>query len=259
MRTDDRESRRPDILFWYGRSASTGERVTLDAEESRHLVGVVRKREGDTVWLADGQSAWLAGRLAKADPKRVEIEITAVVPATTAAPCSVDLAFPGLRPARTELLLEKCTELGIATFHPIRFQRARPGSAREARWERVVRSAALQSLRARPPRIEPPLGLEEWTAGLGEGGLRWVASPDGDPPDPGPPTSKGFLIVGPEGDFTAEERAALDAAGFRRVGLGPTRLRTETAAIALVSVLVATSARWGLAPRPERQGDGSPA
>jgi len=227
---------RPDVLFWYGRPSAPGERVWLDEDESRHVRSVLRRARGDAVWLADGSGAWLSGRIAEFRRENVEVEILQVVAAPTAGSPRVTLAFPLLRSGRTEILLEKCTELGVTDFVPIAFERARPGEARLSRWQKVVRTAAMQSLRPAPPVVHPEVALDRWIQTLEGTAIRWVATPDGQPPEEtgGGPAA---LAVGPEGDFSSAERSSLDRAGFRPVGLGAARLRTETAAIALAAAL----------------------
>ncbi len=243
----------PGLLFWYGRAASAGERVTLDAETSHHLASVVRKRRDAEVYLADGAGGWIVGRIASSDRQAIEVAVERVMPAPTEPRRAVHLGFPILRSGRTETLLEKCVELGVGRFTPILSARTQHRPERPDRWARVIRSAAMQSLRSRPPELDAPASLGDWVAGLGETGLRWMARPGGRPPDavaaagaePSPWADPAALVVGPEGDFTGEEWSLLEDAGFEAVSLGPTRLRAETAAIALVAALGLTMVPGG--------------
>ena len=121
-------------------------------------------------------------------------------------------------------------------------------TGREARWARVAAAASKQCLRAHALEVAPPTPFETLVTRVREAPVTYLAAAGapplrevlaasgsagaGDEPD-GP--SGGLLVVGPEGDFTDEEVAALVEAGARPVGLGPLRLRVETAAVAIAS------------------------
>ena len=121
-------------------------------------------------------------------------------------------------------------------------------TGREARWARVAAAASKQCLRAHALDVASPISFETLVTRVGDAPVTYLAAA-GAPPlrevlaasvsvgarseADGP--SGGLLVVGPEGDFTDEEVAALVEAGARPVGLGPLRLRVETAAVAIAS------------------------
>jgi len=223
----------PDLLYWLGRPASVGETVRVETEEAHHLLRVTRRRAGDRITLADGCGGWIDGELLDAPRGVAEVRVDGLRPAPTEPRHPCILALPPLRSGRTELVLEKGTELGVTAFVPLVTARARPGTVREGRLERVLRTAAMQCLRSRPPELRPETPLEEWLGGLPPDVTRWAGRPGGDP-DPVPPDGPRALLVGPEGDLTPEEWGRVEAAGFLPIDLGPRRLRAETAALALV-------------------------
>jgi 16S rRNA (uracil1498-N3)-methyltransferase len=225
----------PEILFWLGHSPPVGSRVTLDEVESHHLARVLRRRVGDPIVLADGAGAWLDARVIEIRHDTVMVEVTASRPSPAEPSAGLHLGFPVLRGGRTELLLEKCTEIGVTRFTPIRFAHTGPAPPRDARWGRVVRAAAMQSLRSRLPELAPLRSLREWTSELDQDALRLVATPGGGglPEGVHPAVA---AIVGPEGDLSAEEHELLREQAFVPIGLGARRLRAETAAIALVTL-----------------------
>jgi 16S rRNA (uracil1498-N3)-methyltransferase len=155
----------------------------------------------------------------------------------------VTLAFAVPRLHRSEWLLEHGTEVGVSVFQPLWTSRTRPQGERPERWQRLVRAAAGQCDRAWLPSVAAAQELPAWLAGPGlpDGvGARLLASGDGQPLAD-TPVARGpvVLLVGPEGGFTAEERAQIDAAGFAPVRLGPHILRTETAALLGAGLLLA--------------------
>ena len=123
---------------------------------------------------------------------------------------------------------------------------------REKRWRRLVVAANQQSLRAHATKIEPTVCIHDWVVGPGSGSLSGydlvlLAAAGGAPlaevlrrPVHRPALSdvgKVLVVVGPEGDFTPEEQAELVAAGATLVGLGPLRLRVETAVLAALATV----------------------
>jgi 16S rRNA (uracil1498-N3)-methyltransferase len=193
------------------------------------------------VTLADGEGGWIDGELLEAPRGVAEVRVLGVRAAPTEPPSPCVLALPPLRSGRVEVVLEKGTELGVTRFVPLHTARARPGSVRTGRWERILRTAAMQCLRSRVPELAAETALGDWLTALPPEGVRWAGRPGGEAPA-SRPTGPVVLLVGPEGDLTEAEWTQVAAAGFVMVDLGPRRLRTETAALALLVRAAAASA-----------------
>jgi 16S rRNA (uracil1498-N3)-methyltransferase len=140
----------------------------------------------------------------------------------------VTVAFALTKGDRPEWVVQKLTEIGVDVIRPfvaahsvVRWD-ADKASAHHARFERVAREAAMQSRRAWLPRVEPLASFGEAVAGVGPAAA--LAHPGGEPPKLDRPA----LLVGPEGGFSEDEVSC----GLPAVGLGPTVLRAETAALA---------------------------
>jgi 16S rRNA (uracil1498-N3)-methyltransferase len=217
-------------------------KAVLDGDLAHHLGRVLRARPGDVVTLGDGRGASAAATVAAVARGAVEVEVAPH--AYTPLPAlRVTLAFAVPRQQRSEWLLEHGTEVGVAEFQPLWTARTRPQGERPERWQRVVRAAAGQCDRAWLPAVAKAEELTAWLAapGLPDGaGARLLASADGEPLAT-TPAARGPVVwlVGPEGGFTADERAKIDAAGFAAVRLGPHILRTETAALLAAGLLLA--------------------
>ncbi len=144
-----------------------------------------------------------------------------------------------LKAAKFEIVLQKCTEIGVSRFVPIQTTRCvatEPGSARQRRFEAIVREAAEQCGRGRLPAIDEPLSFTEALDGAAAEGpvlFLWeeerAASLSVELESLR--TDRAALFIGPEGGFTAAEAAKAQTAGARIVTLGPRILRAETAAI----------------------------
>jgi len=221
------------------------ERVPLSEELSHHLATVLRLPVGEEILLLDGEGTVcrcrlevLTRRAAVAGVLERRQQREGVLPVRL---------LQGLpKGEKMELVLQKGTELGLAAFTPVLAARSVPTPSAERgekllrRWERIVREAAQQSRRVCLPRLGEVLPLgdalrqsgEELRLMLWEEECRPLAEvlPAAAPRDIA-------VLVGPEGGFSPAEVDAARIAGFVPVGLGPRILRSETAGLAITSVL----------------------
>lgn len=223
-------------------------RVTLDADESRHLVRVRRVREGDRVVLFDGQGTTRAARLVAAEPRAAVLEVEGPYPDREPAR-AIRLATALPEGARADALVSACAELGVAALLPLAFARSPAGREdrmrrRAARWSRLIGEAAKVNGRSRQLEVRAMTPFTDWLPTAG--GQAVLLDPD--PAAPrlvallaglSPGAALPWLVIGPEGGFTDAERTAARAAGAGRARLGVTALRVETGAIAAAAVAAA--------------------
>lgn len=208
--------------------------VALDGDEARYLSRVVRAREGEHVTASDGEGLLATLVVVRSRPD-VVVEVTESrrVP----APSTSRLLCGAPEGDRGDWMVEKLAELGVTELVPVDGVRARwPEPLRADRWERLAVAALRQSRSAWRMRIAPRVGLRQAIEGLGAG-ERWLADPSGAPVGEqvcGAGTSV-TGAVGPSSGFSDEERKMLQECGFVLVGLAGSRLRTETAALALAA------------------------
>ena len=217
--------------------------LALPAGAARHAQ-VRRVQPGDALVLFDGLGGeWLATvrSMGRSD---VVVEVREHVAVDRELPLRVTLALGAPANDRTDILVEKACELGVAAIQPLLCERSvlRLAGERIERkrehWQAVAVSACEQSGRTRVPPVAPMCSLERWLAALPPGGERWLLSPGGGGP-PTRPTIDAALAVlsGPEGGLSEAEEAAARAAGFQPVQLGPRILRAETAPLAVLAWL----------------------
>jgi 16S rRNA (uracil1498-N3)-methyltransferase len=200
----------------------------LDADDRHHLERVLRIRPGDTVTVSDGAGSWRDCRFGPELVGDGEVQhVAAPQPALT-------IGFALVKGERPELIVQKLTELGIdrivafpAARSVVRWDAERALRHRQ-RLGRVAREAAMQSRRCWLPEIVVAPGFADVVAASPPEALA-LADRGGEAPVAATTT----VLVGPEGGWTDEERAA----AARRVGLGDHVLRVETAAIAAGVVL----------------------
>ena len=216
----------------------------LTQGDARHLFDVLRLRPGEVVVAADGRGGWSPCRVApgtgargwrKVDPTELLAPDGPVVHRPRVAP-EITVAFAPTKGDRPEWVVQKLTELGVDRIVPIRTARSVvrwQGDEREeratAKLTRVAREAAAQCRRTWLPEVGAVTTLD----GLASvsGSLPRLARPGGAAPSLDHP----IVAVGPEGGWDPDE---LDRFG-EGVGLGPTVLRAETAAVAVGTLLCA--------------------
>lgn len=249
-----------------------GSVVRLDREESEHCVRVLRHRAGDGISVIDGRGALLKCRLLDDDPKGASAEILDRIPGFGSHPYSLTMAVcPTKNIDRFEWFAEKATEIGVDVIAPVIGDRSERKVLKTERLERLVLSAAKQSLKGAVPVVAEPVSvrdfiLEPFAAGLGDGVDCGTAGCQGDCADGAlklicyclddeqkrvsiNDALKDYLgkaadcltriavLIGPEGDFSPEELSLAFSHGWKPVHLGASRLRTETAALVAVTAV----------------------
>ena len=220
-------------------------RVELDAGPANYLGKVLRLGQGDQVLLFDGRSGeWLA-RIAEADRKRLTLAVQRRTHEAEAIP-DVWLAFAPVKRQQTDWLVEKATELGAARLIPVMTRRTVAERVRLERLEAIAIEAAEQCGRTVLPELAEPLPLDRFLERRDAARTLYFADEAGGEPAaqafvPGP----ALVLTGPEGGFTAEERASIRAAANAvPISLGPRILRAETAALAALAAWMSAVGDW---------------
>jgi 16S rRNA (uracil1498-N3)-methyltransferase len=228
-----------------------GARVVLPESAGAHLVRVLRLREGETCVLFNGDGHDYDATLLTAGKRGVEAEVNRMRAVDNESPLRLVLLQGIARGEKMDLILQKATELGVATIAPVFADRTEVRldgerlEKRVAHWCSVVASACEQSGRARIPELLPPRGLSEATAALDAEALKLTLDPLGEHRfDMLPPVAASGIVIGigPEGGWSEKDQAILRSAGFSGLRLGPRVLRTETAGLAAIAAL---QARFG--------------
>jgi 16S rRNA (uracil1498-N3)-methyltransferase len=208
--------------------------VLVEGAEAHHLAVVCRLRAGDAVCLFNGDGHQYPARIESVGRREVALEVSAVESPCRELPFRLDVAAPLPRGDRAQFLLEKLTELGVASFTPLRTARSvvHPHETKLEKMQRHVIEASKQCGRNVLLQVRP---MVDWPAFCRSAELpprRVLAHPGGEEWRR-EPRSDTVAAVGPEGGFTEDEIALARAAGWRVMDLGPRILRVETAAIAL--------------------------
>ena len=213
-------------------------RLSLD-EDAAHHARVRRLEVGDVVRLTDGRGAIGSGTIARVARSALEVAVETTRDVAPQPP--VHLFVPVADRDRMLWLAEKAAELAVASWRPVRFARSRSVSPRGegeqfAAKVRLRMIAALeQSAGAWLPEVHAECDVRA-AAGALPGFPRLALDRDGRPMLSASMSGGVALLVGPEGGMESEELDLLGAGGWRRVALGATTLRFETAALAATAV-----------------------
>jgi len=220
----------------------TSDRILFPPGAARYFRDVLRLKAGDNVEVFDGGTKHLV-RLTRCEKREVAGEIISSREEVARPEPEITLAFGCVRPGPFQEILRHGTELGVSRFIPLITRRTtRRTEATKARWNTVVASAAAQSGRSRIPAVEEPVSLARFLERDWETDLKLVLSVHAAAQPLLTVLSSGVsrvvLLVGPEGGLELSEEKEAEAAGFSPIGIGGGVLRTETAALASVAVIV---------------------
>ena len=217
----------------------------LPEEESAHCVRVLRHREGDEIFVIDGLGTLYTCRLTDASPKAAVAQVLREEPDWGAHPYFLEMAVcPTKNNDRYEWFAEKATELGLDVIAPVIGDHSERKVFKSDRLRRILLAASKQSLKGAVPVVQEPVSVRQYIADAPADALKLICccfegeTPrtsindvlDGD-------LQRIIILIGPEGDFSREEAALAVSRGFIPVHLGPSRLRTETAALTAVEAV----------------------
>ena len=222
--------------------------ITLDDVAVGHVIRVLRLNNGDAIRVFNGDGHEYAAQLCDVSKKHANAQITDILKSDEPAPLALHLGQVISKGDRMDFTIQKATELGIQEITPLWSERCEvklKGDRLEkklAHWRRVAISACEQSGRNHVPVIHTPVHFSQWCESTNTD-LKFTLHPHKQKPlsDYSQPTSLA-LLVGPEGGFSETEVQQTFDAGFAGLTLGPRVLRTETAALAALSVF---QFQWG--------------
>lgn len=203
----------------------------LDDDDRAHLGKSLRMRDGDSLTASDGRGNWRPAIYASAGPLQADGAVVSI--AERAQPITV--AFSLVKGSKPELVIQKLTELGVDRIVVLAAERSvvkwddEKVSKAQARWQRIIREAAMQSHRVRLPEVTAVVPAVEWLVRPEVAVAHFGGAAIG--------LAHHSVAIGPEGGWSDMELAAND----RRITLGATVLRAETAAIAAGTLLTAAA------------------
>ncbi len=229
--------------FSIARAPDATRRADVEGAELHHMRTVLRLAVDARVSLLDPAGVEHRGIIDRYERDRAVIRIeSSLSQSPSPARTRIILAAAIVKGPRMDFVVEKAAELGASELWPIVSARGlvrSPGADRLARWGRLAIAAAKQSQSAIAMKVRSPIGVDDLIRGVPPQTLAVICARGGEPLAGVIRRSRPraiLIAVGPEGDFDDDERAKAANAGFVAAGLGPNRLRSETAAMAAVSI-----------------------
>lgn len=221
--------------------------IELTGDQSHYLGRVLRTKVGHLVALFNGKDGEFQGEVLAVSKKGVVIQLAdcATTDAESLYPVHIGLGLS--RGERMDYAVQKATELGVTEITPLFTEHSEVklnderAEKRRLHWQKIAINACEQSGRCTIPTIHPPVSINDWLKQVpaGQGFMldhRGTAGFTTDRPE------AAFLLIGPEGGISDDEKVAATKAGFQSVRLGPRVLRTETAPVV---ALTAIQLQWG--------------
>lgn len=210
--------------------------IKIDDDEQVHITKVLRMREGDTIVLTDGNGNTARGFI-KFEGKKVLLSQANITESQPPVSGRLHIAIaPTKNIDRTELFIEKATEMGVSEISFIQTEHSERKIINIEKLRKQVIAASKQSLRFHFPKVNDLVKLPDFLKDI-DPEQTFVAHCDQalERQELTAIKTADFegltILIGPEGDFSKHEIQKLAAAGIRAVSLGPQRLRTETAGI----------------------------
>lgn len=221
------------MALFYVPNLSAGH--VLPEEESQHAVKVLRMQVGDVILLVDGVGGFYKAVILNPHPKHCEFEIKETILEAGKRNYKVHIAIaPTKNIERLEWFIEKATEIGIDQITPIICRFSERKIIKAERLEKIIVSAAKQSLKAYFPVLNPLCTFDELISKR-KASQKFIAHCYEEDKkllqNEIKKSSDVLILIGPEGDFSKEEVQSAILHDFIPVSLGESRLRTETAGV----------------------------
>ena len=234
--------------FFVSPEAVKGNSIIIGGREAHHILDVLRLKRSDQVVVFDGTGREYTGVISNISSNALTVEITKTrLPPRIASP-EITLVQALPKKEKMDYIVEKSTELGVHSIVPVLTARTIPDwdeqkrRAQAERWRKIATEAAKQCGRADIPEVATVMPFAAAIKNFAVFSMRLIAILNeetlsikeaiGDFK-----SGKIVIAIGPEGDWTAEEFMAAREAGFKAISLGPRVLKSDTAGLALLSIL----------------------
>lgn len=214
------------------------QQITFDKVESRHIVKVLRKKEGDAIYITNGKGLLFTSKINIASDKKCLVSIFKTEEKPIPRDYRIHVAIaPTKNNERLEWFLEKATEIGIDEITPIITQNSERKVIKKERLEKIIQAAMKQSLKFHLPVLNEAMSFNKFLNRRLDKNI-YIAHCHEDEKKSMKeliePKESLTILIGPEGDFSKEEVSLSLNANCKPISLGEARLRTETAALVAV-------------------------
>jgi len=219
-------------------------KLTLTGSEFHHLVRVRRFQLGQDIWVVNGHGSAALCQISSRGSATLDLTVLKPVAERGELPTRLILAIANLKRDHLELVVEKATELGVHTIVPLLTEYTVKKGINQSRLERIAIAAMKQSRRSRLPMIQDLTPFKVFVEHNPTGAQLFCYAHDQSEPllqrlGTTPASEQVTIWIGPEGDWSQDEIDLASVSDYTFTGLGPRRLRAETAAIHAVGLAAA--------------------
>jgi 16S rRNA (uracil1498-N3)-methyltransferase len=233
--------------FFISPGQISGSRITVTGGDVRHIAGALRMKPGETLVLCDGKGTEYVATISQIGQAELVAEIVREAKREMPYP-RVTLGQGLPKSDKMDWIVQKATELGVSNILPLATERTivkiKDEEKRINRWQKIAREAAMQSNRMDIPDIGQIVSFKEFLRSLTPDPRTLLLLPWEEGTEPiknvlrqNAEVKNILILIGPEGGFSVAEADMAKSKGFHLVSLGPNILRTETAAIAVLSMI----------------------
>jgi 16S rRNA (uracil1498-N3)-methyltransferase len=229
--------------IYCGQNLEIGKVLILIQNSSKHLVNVLRKKEGSLIELFDGKGSSCTAEIISSQKKRVKVKLVEELVFQDRKGIKISLGQSLIKTEPFSFSIQKATELGVASISPLYTERtviklkSNSTKSRKARWQSIATHACQQCGENWLPEISEIQRLEDWAQAV-KAKHKIVLYPNAETKLSSLTFDDSVAIaVGPEGDFTDSEINLLTEKDFLPVKLGERVLRADTAVISVVSAI----------------------
>ena len=228
-------------LFYNSDIQTNTTQITFDKIESKHIVRVLRKKEGDILKITNGKGFLFDAQITIASDKKCIAKIISHEQKSKPWDYYLHIAIaPTKLNDRMEWFLEKATEIGIDEITPIICQNSERKVVKLERFEKIIQAAMKQSLKFTLPKLNAPIKFNEFINQNFDGKVCIAHCEENEKKllsEVVNSSEKTTILIGPEGDFSSQEIKKALAKNHIPISLGESRLRTETAGLVAVNII----------------------
>lgn len=219
--------------------------LTLDDKASHHLSRVLRVRVGDDVCVFNGKGVEFAAKIISINKKQVTVDCAGQIERAVESPLKLVLAQGIARGEKMDYIIQKAVELGVTDIYPLQTERCNVKltdermQKKQMHWQGVIESACEQSGRVTLPVLHPVMRYTDWLKSC-EVTTKFILSPFVETKLTSLSSQsleQVAIVIGPEGGLTDQEIKEAEQSACTPLNVGPRILRTETAAVAVLSII----------------------
>jgi 16S rRNA (uracil1498-N3)-methyltransferase len=233
--------------FFISPDQISGTSITIVGEDVKHIALVLRMRTGDELLLCDGEGTTYTVKIKQVDRSEIKTEVAGQSKQQVRYP-SITLGQGLPKSDKMDWIVQKATELGVSSIVPLMSERTivkvKDEEKRLIRWRKIAREAAMQSNRPDIPKVELIRQVDDFLRTPVSDSRTLLLFPWEEGTEPirnvlrqHSGAKNIIVLIGPEGGFSSAEAESARSRGFHLVSLGPNILRTETAAIAALTMI----------------------